>query len=1399
MRIFRRFLVAVLVAVLVLPYLIMPTHGLLAMEGTVFEEDYLEIGGIGARVSMSVSGDVWNGGYADITIFLDSNPGMFGFVVDLLFDDTKLVPVSIFGGNLRDFQVVSSPVDGGIYHGRLKFLAHGAELSNETGAIATARFRVIDDIYWEIPISIESLDAVVDDGFGGIIELSVSAHGEALPQQGIQAFEQASVVGLLGFRFGDANGDGRVTSADGTVIARYLVGHDVAINRRGADVNADGVISDDDRNFLAGALVGRYPRLGPPPNSLTIVPYCSLGFPVYRAEIELFVDGVRTVHQTQTGVIAIRDIPDGSSVQFNVTSEYGGFSSAEIGSFNYYFDGVQVVTLEEEEPVSMPYIRVLTEFPSGTVHLPFMDIEYMVAPGDGADILTVSYSINGRHHNYIYWHGNAVLGQARVFITPGRNELAFTVRDSRGREAVYVVENVPYFQSGLSAGRAPIEYNRPSVRHEGEYFVNNRIRLGAFVQNNPASHEEIVEIINSMGGVIIGYSRTVSCFTVQVPEDDEAGLLALGESFIELFPHIFDFSGISGGFIDPRDAFACECCIFRDDLVNAFGEPLEPWTREERRAIIEARLAELAEGGDSDSFQESFRASRISLPPVQLPPAESPGGSSFHCPRTSVFSRFYQTAPTNDPFWHSSNPHYQWGLRDSFLSHAWDFSGYQERQNIKVGIIDQPVRHTHEDLNIPSANTSSVVLPISDFHGTMVMGIIGAEHDNGRGLAGGINIARENLFAYDIRRGNFYYGLRWNVERGTRVVNISMILSRDSRNDILRQMQNLLYVGYDFIIVQAAGNASADTNRDNSGSIAYGASQELRDRIITVGNLAPRPSEGECDDDWTRIHYSSNWGALVDVFAPGHNTYSAFSRYPWYMLNGGTSSAAPFVSSLAALIWDEHPDFSGTQVKQIIVDSAQGEYGETVVDTRRTQGGTYHAINALAAMKLAYRATPEHISGRFVGRVVSAAPYSNAYFPVRNAEVRIYRIEREVNRREWYRRVVETDAQGFFSAKNLFPGNYEFFVYAPRYVQVDVPFIHIPAGVTTQRVTLPMVAQTQVATGNVGGTLVMATPQPEDFAVSNFTSLSDTVTIPFNGRATMQFIRGIYFIEPYMLECAEWMEFLDFNVVKTVEVTDGHFHAQLPPGNYTVIVSGAVIYTEIAHVISHWDGDDYWLKQDINIRINPNLNVIWGTDGDDEIIVASTNRRSYFVFPLGGNDVITVNGSGNNTIYATIGNNEILITGSGYNTVYGSLNGNDTIRTESSSSRSRIDPGLGNNTIVAGTGHDTFVIGRGYGFNRITANSSSSISRDRLVLKDGIRPDEVYFVRDGNNLEIYIWEKPAIMAFGMSTIHLLPMELVCENAIEEFREIFENITNRITFVDFFRATRHRIIDITFDD
>ena len=312
--------------------------------------------------------------------------------------------------------------------------------------------------------------------------------------------------------------------------------------------------------------------------------------------------------------------------------------------------------------------------------------------------------------------------------------------------------------------------------------------------------------------------------------------------------------------------------------------------------------------------------------------------------------------PTNDK-WSSKE---RWGIDAINTPVAW--AGYSAYfQNLRVGVVDSGFRHTHDDLQIPSNNVINRSLA-DENHGTHVIGTIGAIHNNNKGLAGVININRNSLFgcnAFNIVHEKYFLWwvtsrsysasqaaiitcLTWNVQRGAKVINFSMGFSEDHDNDAYNNnMRELLKQGYDFIVVQSAGNNGTDASRNRIFPPA--TSGDLRQRIITVG------ATGSYSNGIGMPVFSNHGETAVDVLAPGVTIYSTTAKNDSSYSNdySGTSMAAPHVTGVTALVWAANPKLTGEQVKQKVVESAR-EYGQRVFNSR----GEYYQVDALAAVAL---------------------------------------------------------------------------------------------------------------------------------------------------------------------------------------------------------------------------------------------------------------------------------------------------------------------------------------------------------------------------------------------------------------------------------------------------------------
>ncbi len=131
-------------------------------------------------------------------------------------------------------------------------------------------------------------------------------------------------------------------------------------------------------------------------------------------------------------------------------------------------------------------------------------------------------------------------------------------------------------------------------------------------------------------------------------------------------------------------------------------------------------------------------------------------------------------------------------------------------------------------------------------------------------------------------------------------------------------------------VVAAAGNEGKEVYNQPA----------IFDSVITVAATTPYGYA------WS----SSNYGACVDVSAPGVNVYTAdFPRNDAYTLTSGTSLATPLVSAAAAYVLMENRNFTPEQVKQEIIATAtpfkkcdcyNDRYGAGIVNFSNIINGT---------------------------------------------------------------------------------------------------------------------------------------------------------------------------------------------------------------------------------------------------------------------------------------------------------------------------------------------------------------------------------------------------------------------------------------------------------------------------
>ena len=332
-----------------------------------------------------------------------------------------------------------------------------------------------------------------------------------------------------------------------------------------------------------------------------------------------------------------------------------------------------------------------------------------------------------------------------------------------------------------------------------------------------------------------------------------------------------------------------------------------------------------------------------------------------------------------------------WWLTATQTTSAWEHAELFHK--IRVGIVDSGIDAEHEDLqgkvSFPNKYYAKSNYPSS--HGTHVAGIVSANANNRIGITGICDNAEIVCVDWEPEKEK---GQNWSTDEriftgvialirsGAKVVNMSLGCSGNYEEPKRWQwnvsmflegmvysyaVASLLARGYDFLVVQSAGNGSkADEPCDShyNGSFACitarnaftgltGISKkEVLNHIIIVGS-STYAHKG------TAFYQSSfsNYGDGVSIFAPGSWLFSTdTAENGKYSYKSGTSMAAPVVTGIAALTWSVNPSLKGSEVKAIICDPANTCYTcKNYYWDGDIEIPTYPMINAKLSVEAAIR------------------------------------------------------------------------------------------------------------------------------------------------------------------------------------------------------------------------------------------------------------------------------------------------------------------------------------------------------------------------------------------------------------------------------------------------------------
>lgn len=240
-------------------------------------------------------------------------------------------------------------------------------------------------------------------------------------------------------------------------------------------------------------------------------------------------------------------------------------------------------------------------------------------------------------------------------------------------------------------------------------------------------------------------------------------------------------------------------------------------------------------------------------------------------------------------------------------------------------------------------------------HGTHVAGIIGADRSNEigiKGIAANVRIMVVRAVPNgDERDKDIANAIRYAADNGARIINMSFGKSLSPNKAVVDEaIAHAERKGVLFI--HGAGNEKQDNDKEgNFPTRKFNNGKEAK-AWLEVGATAAGTDKNFVAD-------FSNYGKKsLDVFAPGVDIYSTVPNNG-YEEKSGTSMAAPVVSGIAALIWSYFPDFTATEVADIIKSSTRKFDGLKV---NKPGGGeaefsdlsnTGGLVNAFEAVRLA--------------------------------------------------------------------------------------------------------------------------------------------------------------------------------------------------------------------------------------------------------------------------------------------------------------------------------------------------------------------------------------------------------------------------------------------------------------
>jgi subtilisin family serine protease len=249
-------------------------------------------------------------------------------------------------------------------------------------------------------------------------------------------------------------------------------------------------------------------------------------------------------------------------------------------------------------------------------------------------------------------------------------------------------------------------------------------------------------------------------------------------------------------------------------------------------------------------------------------------------------------------------------------------------KDVPVAVLDTGIDDTHPDFRGRIAAlknfTSDPDTHDTVGHGTHVASTIAGTGRASDGKYTGVAPGARLLIG-KVCQGNgcpesaILAGMEWAVASGAKVVNLSLGGPDTAGEDPLEVAVNRLTAAHGTLFVVAAGN-------DGGLGAETVSSPASADAALAVGAVDKQDVLAGFSGRGPRVHDAA---LKPEIVAPGVDITAARSRFSGlgkkgdrYVSLSGTSMATPHVAGAAAILAQQHPDWSGPQLKAALMGSA---------------------------------------------------------------------------------------------------------------------------------------------------------------------------------------------------------------------------------------------------------------------------------------------------------------------------------------------------------------------------------------------------------------------------------------------------------------------------------------------